>query len=133
MQHHLENLLQVAEIVPMVNQMEFHPYLVQQGLIDYCRSKHIQYEAWSPFMQGKLFALDFCRDLARKYGKSTAQIVLRWDLQKGVATIPKSVKKERILSNTAIFDFELSVDEMHYLDRFDRGERIGPDPDHFSF
>jgi diketogulonate reductase-like aldo/keto reductase len=133
MQHHLENLLQVSEIVPMVNQMEFHPYLVQQDLIDYCSSKNIQYEAWSPFMQGKLFTLDFCRDLEKKYGKSTAQIVLRWDLQKGVATIPKSVKNERILSNAAIFDFELTEDEIQYLDSFDRGERIGPNPDNFIF
>ncbi|MCJ7465465.1 MAG: aldo/keto reductase [Maribacter sp.] len=133
MQYHLENLIQVAEVVPMVNQIEFHPYLVQQDLIEYCRSKNIQYEAWSPFMQGKLFKLDFCRDLAKKYGKSAAQIVLRWDLQKGVATIPKSVKNERILSNTAIFDFELSEDEMQYLDSFDREERIGSDPDNFDF
>ncbi len=133
MQHHLENLLEVAEIVPMVNQMEFHPYLVQQDLIEFCISKNIQYEAWSPFMRGKLLKTDFCKDLAKKYGKSMAQIVLRWDLQKGVATIPKSVKQERILSNSAIFDFELTHAEMHYLDSFDRGERSGPNPDNFVF
>jgi len=133
MQHHLEDLLQTAEIVPMVNQMEFHPYLVQQGLLDFCASHKIQYEAWSPFMQGKLFRLDICKELEKKYNKSAAQIILRWDLQKGVVTIPKSAKKERILSNAAIFDFELTPEEVAYLDSFDRGERIGPDPDNFDF
>lgn len=133
LQHHLEDLLQTAEVVPMVNQMEFHPYLVQQGLVDFCTSKEIQYEAWSPFMQGKLFRLDICKELEQKYNKSAAQIILRWDLQKGVVTIPKSAKKERILANAAIFDFELTTDEIAYLDSFDRGERIGPDPDNFDF
>ncbi|WP_282160128.1 aldo/keto reductase [Ulvibacterium marinum] len=133
LQHHLEDLLPTAEVVPMVNQMEFHPYLVQQGLVDFCTSKGIQYEAWSPFMQGKLFRLDICKELEQKYNKSAAQIILRWDLQKGVVTIPKSAKKERILANAAIFDFELTADEIAYLDSFDRGERIGPDPDNFDF
>jgi len=133
MKHHLEDLLETAEIVPMVNQMEFHPYLVQQHLLDFCNSKGIQYEAWSPFMQGKLFKLDLCNELAEKYDKSAAQIILRWNLQKGVVTIPKSVHKKRIQSNADIFDFELSVQDMKYLDSFDRGERIGPDPDNFDF
>lgn len=133
LQHHLEDLLQTTEVVPMVNQMEFHPYLVQQGLVDFCTSKGIQYEAWSPFMQGKLFRLDICKELEQKYNKSAAQIILRWDLQKGVVTIPKSAKKERILANAAIFDFKLTADEIAFLDSFDRGERIGPDPDNFDF
>ncbi|RKN82722.1 aldo/keto reductase [Ulvibacterium marinum] len=133
LQHHLEDLLQTTEVVPMVNQMEFHPYLVQQDLVDFCTSKGIQYEAWSPFMQGKLFRLDICKELEQKYNKSAAQIILRWDLQKGVVTIPKSAKKERILANAAIFDFELTADEIAFLDSFDRGERIGPDPDNFDF
>lgn len=133
MQHHLEDLLTVAEVVPMVNQMEFHPYVVQQGLIDFCTEKGIQYEAWSPFMQGKVFGLDICQQLSKKYGKSVAQIILRWNLQKGVVTIPKSVKKERIQSNADIFDFEMSPADVAYLDSLDRGERIGPDPDNFSF
>ncbi|MEO1009818.1 MAG: aldo/keto reductase [Bacteroidota bacterium] len=133
LQHHLEDILTVAEVVPMVNQMEFHPHLVQQTLLDYCASKGIQYEAWSPFMQGKLFQLDFTKDLEQKYQKSAAQIVLRWNLQKGVVTIPKSVQKNRIASNAAIFDFELTTGEVAYLDTMDRGERIGPDPDNFDF
>ncbi len=133
LQHHLEDLLIEAEIVPMVNQMEFHPYLVQQDLVDYCNSKKIQYEAWSPLMQGNIFDLDIMKELAAKYNKTIAQIVLRWDLQKGVVTIPKSSKKERIIANSDLFDFELSKDDMQLLDGLDRGKRFGPDPDNFDF
>ncbi|MEC7770041.1 MAG: aldo/keto reductase [Bacteroidota bacterium] len=133
LQHHLEDLLTSADIVPMVNQMEFHPYLVQQDLIDFCNSKGIQYEAWSPLMQGNIFDLDIMKDLASKYNKTIAQIVLRWDLQKGVVTIPKSSKKERIIANSDLFDFELSEDDVQLLDGLDRGKRFGPDPDNFDF
>ncbi|MFX0555986.1 aldo/keto reductase [Maribacter sp. CXY002] len=133
LQHHLEDLMTTANIVPMVNQMEFHPYVVQQALLDFCNKNTIQYEAWSPFMQGKVFGLDICKELAEKYGKSVAQIILRWNLQKGVVTIPKSIHKDRIVSNADIFDFELSEKDMAYLDSLDRDERIGPHPDHFDF
>ncbi len=133
LQHHLEDLLHEAEVVPMVNQMEFHPYLVQQQLLNFCNQKNIQYEAWSPFMQGKIFGLVPLKELATKYGKSIAQVTLRWNLQKGVVTIPKSAKKSRIESNAAIFDFELSPEDMSYLDSLDREERIGAHPDHFDF
>ncbi|MFS4415383.1 aldo/keto reductase [Maribacter sp. 2307ULW6-5] len=133
LRHHLEDLLQEATIVPMVNQMEFHPYLVQQELIDFCVAHRIQYEAWSPFMVGKVFELDFCKDLAEKYGRSIAQIILRWNLQKGVATIPKTVHRERMISNAAVFDFELTTDDMAFLDGQDRNERTGAHPDHFDF
>lgn len=133
MQHHLEDLLMDAEIVPMVNQMEFHPYVVQQDLIDFCVSKGIQYESWSPFMQGKVFGLDICKDLSKKYNKSVAQVILRYNLQKGIVAIPKSAKEDRIISNADIFDFELSVQDIAFLDGLDRGERIGPDPNNFDF
>ncbi|MEC8830913.1 MAG: aldo/keto reductase [Bacteroidota bacterium] len=133
LQHHLEDLLTSAEIVPMVNQMEFHPYLVQQDLIEFCNSKGIQYEAWSPLMQGNVFELDIMKDLASKYDKTIAQIVLRWDLQKGVVTIPKSSKKERIIANSDLFDFELSEEDVALLDGLDKGKRFGPDPDNFDF
>jgi len=133
MQHHLEDLLETAEITPMVNQMEFHPYLVQKELIDYCESHKIQYEAWSPMMQGRIFDLEPLKKMAQKYDKSVAQIVLRWDLQKGVITIPKSAKKERIKANAAIFDFELSIEDVEYIDSLEKGTRFGPDPDNFDF
>lgn len=133
LQHHLEDLLETAKITPMVNQMEFHPYLVQQKLIDFCVSKGIQYEAWSPMMQGEIFKMEALKEMAQKYNKSIAQIVLRWDLQKGVVTIPKSSKKERIIANSDIFDFELSIEDVAFLDSLERGKRFGPDPDNFDF
>lgn len=133
LQHHLEDVMKDAEVVPMVNQMEFHPYLVQQELLDFCKNKGIQYEAWSPMMQGHIFQMDEFKKLADKYGKTIAQIVLRWDVQKGVVTIPKSVKKERIISNAQIFDFELEEGDMKLLDAMDQGKRFGPDPDNFDF
>lgn len=133
LQHHLEDLVKDCEVVPMVNQMEFHPYLVQQELIDYCNVNGIQYESWSPFMQGKVFELDICDDLAKKYNKSVAQIILRWNLQKGVVAIPKSVHENRIASNADIFDFELTDEDIAFLDGLETGERTGPDPDNFNF
>ena len=133
LQNHLEDLLPSVEIVPMVNQMEFHPYLVQQDLIDFCVSKNIQYEAWSPLMQGQIFDLDVMKDLASKYNKTIAQVVLRWDLQKGVITIPKSSKPERIKANANLFDFELSDEDVQLLDSLEKGKRFGPDPNNFDF
>lgn len=133
LQHHLEDLMDSAEIVPMVNQMEFHPYLVQQELIDFCNRYKIQYEAWSPMMQGNIFEKEEFAELADKYGKTIAQVVLRWDLQKGVITIPKSTNKERIIANAQLFDFELSPEDMEKLDAMDKGKRFGPDPDDFDF
>ncbi len=133
LQHHLEDLLKEVSIVPMVNQMEFHPYLVQQELLDFCRSKNIQYEAWSPLMQGNVFKMDVFKEMAEKYKKTIAQIVLRWDLQKGVVTIPKSSKKQRIIDNAAIFDFSISKEDMVVLEGLDKRKRFGPDPDTFDF
>lgn len=133
MQHHLETLLKEAEIVPMVNQMEFHPYLVQQDLINFCQSKGIQYEAWSPIMRGGVLQIDLLKELSIKYSKPIVNIVLRWNLQKGVVTIPKSSKKERIFSNAALFDFEISEEDMKRIDALDKDVRIGPDPNNFDF
>ncbi|WP_291862551.1 aldo/keto reductase [Marinilabilia sp.] len=129
LQHHLEDIMESGKIVPMVNQMEFHPHLVQQDLIDFCKKHNIQYEAWSPLIQGKAFEIDLLKDLSKKYKKSIAQIVLRWDLQKGVVTIPKSVKKNRIEENASIFDFEISEEDMKRIDALDCDGRIGPHPD----
>jgi len=133
MQHHLKDLMRDAEIMPMVNQVEFHPRLVQQDLVDFCLKNNIRHEAWSPLMQGKVLDLPEIKAIAEKYGKRTAQVILRWDLQKGVITIPKSVHKERIISNAEIFDFSLSDEEVKTLDSLDKGERNGPDPNNFNF
>jgi diketogulonate reductase-like aldo/keto reductase len=131
MQHHLEDIMESGKIVPMVNQVEFHPQLVQQELIDFCKKNKIQYEAWSPLIQGKVFEIDLLKELAEKYKKSIAQIVLRWDLQKGVITIPKSTHKNRIEENASVFDFEISDEDMELIDALDSNGRIGPHPDDF--
>ena len=133
LKHHLLDLMESAEIVPMVNQMEFHPYLVQQDLIDFCHEHRIQYEAWAPLMQGRITGVDLLKQLARKYNKDLVQIVLRWNLQKGVVTIPKSVTPARILSNAQLFDFELSSEDIKRIDALDKGLRYGSDPDDFNF
>jgi methylglyoxal/glyoxal reductase len=133
LRHHLEDLLAHCETIPMVNQMEFHPRLVQQELLGYCSSRKIQYEAWSPFMQGQIFNIRELRMLASKYGKDISQLVLRWNLQKGVVAIPKSVHRERIISNAQIFDFEITTDDMAAIDGLDKHERVGADPDNFNF
>lgn len=133
LKHQLEDLLTSVEIVPMVNQVEFHPYAVQQDLIDFCHARNIRFEAWSPLMQGKIFEIDTLKKIASKYNRSVAQIVLRWDLQKGVITIPKSVRQEIIISNSQLFDFELSAEDMKTIDSLDKNQRVGAHPDHFDF
>lgn len=130
--HHLQDIMQSSDIVPAVNQVELHPLLNQQELRDFCRAKGIQLEAWSPLMQGNL-QLPLLTELGQKYGKSPAQIVLRWDLQHGVVTIPKSVSEQRIQENAAIFDFTLSDEDMNRLNELNQNQRFGPDPDHFDF
>ncbi|MAZ28807.1 MAG: aldo/keto reductase [Cytophagaceae bacterium] len=132
LQHHLEDLMQDATIAPMVNQMEFHPWLVQKELQDFCKKNKIQYEAWSPLGQGNVFKNPTLKAIAEKHGKTEGQVTVRWDLQNGVITIPKSVKKEHIISNADVFDFELSQDEMAQIDAMDKHERFGPDPDEMS-
>lgn len=133
LQHHLEDLLDDVEIVPAVNQIECHPYLVQQNLQDYCRKKGIRYEAWSPIMKGEVNKIQLLVDLAKKYGKKPVQITLRWELQKGIVTIPKSVQKERIIDNGNLFDFELTENEIAMIDALDKDEHTGAHPDSFTF
>jgi len=133
LQSHLLELLKTAEIVPMVNQIEFHPFLAQPDLLEMCRENNIQLEAWSPLMKGKCFTDPVIEELAEKHQRTPAQIVLRWDLQHEVITIPKSSRPERIKENANIFDFELSAMDMKKIDDLDSGKRIGADPDNFHF
>jgi len=131
--HHLEALLPYTTIRPMVNQVEFHPYLQQPGLQQFCRDHQIQPEAWSPIMKGKVNDIPVLQALSAKYGKTPVQITIRWELQKNIVTIPKSVHRERIFSNADVFDFELSVEDMLKIDGLDRHFRVGADPDNFNF
>lgn len=130
--HHLEDLMSSAEIQPMVNQVEYHPHLTQKELLSFCQREGIQLEAWSPLKQGQLLSDPTINKLAEKYGKSSAQIILRWDLQNKVVTIPKSIKEQRIIENANIFDFELSAEDMEEIDELNKDERVGPDPDIFE-
>ncbi|MBD3307130.1 aldo/keto reductase [candidate division KSB3 bacterium] len=131
--NHLEDLLGDTDLVPTVNQVEFHPHLVQPDLLKFCKDHKIQLEAWSPLMKGEIVSVKEAQQLAEKYHKTPAQIVLRWDLEHEVVTIPKSVHRERIEENKQIFDFELTDEEVALLDSLDMGRRLGPDPNNFSF
>jgi len=131
--HHLEDLMKDAEIKPMVNQVEYHPRLTQKELQAFCRDNGIQLEAWSPLMQGQLLDNEVLQEIADKHQKSVAQIILRWDLQNEVVTIPKSTKEHRIVENANVFDFELSKEEMEIIDGLNQNHRVGPDPDNFDF
>ncbi|KXZ20943.1 glyoxal reductase [Bacillus nakamurai] len=131
--HHLEELLKDAEIKPMVNQIEFHPRLTQKEVRDFCKAQGIQVEAWSPLMQGQLLDNDVLSQIAEKHNKSVAQVILRWDLQNEVVTIPKSIKEHRIIENADIFDFELSQEEIEKINALNKDERVGPNPDELLF
>ncbi|MGH3518768.1 MAG: aldo/keto reductase [Haloechinothrix sp.] len=129
---HLTRLLESAEVVPAVNQIELHPYLPQAELRAFHAEHGIVTEAWSPLAQGELLAEQAMTGLASKYGKSPAQIVLRWHLQLGNVAIPKSVTPSRIRENIDVFDFELADDDLVVLTELNKGKRIGPDPDVFD-
>ncbi|WP_342044004.1 aldo/keto reductase [Bacillus sp. OTU530] len=131
--HHLQDLLKEAEIKPMINQVEYHPRLTQVELQTFCKEQGIQLEAWSPLMQGQLLDQPELQEIASQHGKSIAQVILRWDLQHGVVTIPKSIKEHRIIENAAIFDFELTAEDMDRIDALNQNHRVGPDPDNFDF
>lgn len=129
----LQDVLATCDVIPTVNQVEYHPLLVQPDLHNFCVENKIQLEAWSPLIQGKIVDIKEVDSLSKKYGKSPAQIALRWNLQKGVVTIPKSSKVHRIKENADLFDFELSAEDVAILDSLDQGKRVGPDPNDFDF
>lgn len=129
---HLENIITQCSIVPAVNQVEFHPWLLQTELFTYMRQKGISAEAWSPLGAGALLDNEILMGIAKKYNKTVAQVIIRWDIQKNVITIPKSSKEDRIASNTKVFDFELSDQDIKTIESLNRNHRLGPDPDEFD-
>ena len=131
--HHLEQLLRSANVPPMVNQVEAHPYLSQEPLRTFCREHHIAVTAWSPLGRGGVLQDETIIKIAEKYGKSAAQVVLRWHLQHDILVIPKSVTPSRIEENANIFDFVLSSEDMTVIDSLNRNQRFGKDPDNFDF
>jgi diketogulonate reductase-like aldo/keto reductase len=131
--HHLQDIIRETGVVPAVNQVELHPWLNQQPLVDYCASQGIQVQAYSPLMNGHLGEVPEVVPIAKKYGRTPAQIVLRWNLQRKIAVIPKSVHEERILENSKIFDFSLSEEDMAAILALNRNQRFLPDPDNVRF
>lgn len=131
--HHLETLLSKTTVVPTVNQIEFQPKLTQVEVREYCKKHGIQVEAWSPLMNGEILNHEVLVDIAKKYNKSTAQIVLKWDLENDVITIPKSMTPSRIRENLELFDFELTQDEIDKISSLNEGFHFGPNPDEYNF
>ncbi|MFD2210866.1 aldo/keto reductase [Virgibacillus halophilus] len=130
--HHLENLMAGAEVKPMVNQVEYHPHLTQQPLKSFCERQNIQLEAWSPLKRGQLFENQVLAEIGEKYQKTIAQVILRWDLQNHVVTIPKSIHADRIRENADVFDFSLSDEDMRAIDALNRNDRSGTNPDSYD-
>jgi 2,5-diketo-D-gluconate reductase A len=131
--HHLRRLHEESEVVPAVNQIEVHPYLTQPHVREFCAAHQIAIEAWSPIAQGAVLDDPTVRSLAEKYGKSPAQVVLRWHIERGDIVFPKSVTPERIVENIDIFDFELDGEDVEAISALNRDERTGPDPDVFDY
>jgi len=131
--HHLETLLPQVEIVPTVDQVEWHPWLQLPDLYQFTREKKIQLEAWGPLIQGQGGSIPVVVEIAKKYDKSWAQVLIRWELQREVVTIPKSNTPSRIMENADVFDFELSAQDMAAINALDEHKRVAADPDDFDF
>jgi diketogulonate reductase-like aldo/keto reductase len=129
--HHLEQLFEFAELLPAVNQVEFHPHLQQPELVRFCEAHEIRVEAWSPLKRGQVLDMPELVEIGERHGKSAVQVTVRWMLQRGIITIPKSVKQDRVISNADVYDFELSAGEAATIDALDTNDRTGPHPDFF--
>lgn len=131
-QQHIEKLLETATIMPMVDQIELHPTLTDVELRKYLADKDIAVEAWSPLGQGKILQDPTLIAIGEKYGKTAAQVILRWHLQSDIIAIPKSVHEDRIKENFNVFDFELSAEDMEQINAMNRNEHYGTNPDKFE-
>jgi diketogulonate reductase-like aldo/keto reductase len=127
-QPQIEELLRVGSVPPAVNQIEFNPQLQQPGLQAYLAGESIVLQAWAPIMRGRVAEISEIVEIARQHGRSPAQVTIRWVLQKGHSVIPKSVHRERVIENAAVFDFELTDEQMATIDALDSGTRLGKDP-----
>jgi 2,5-diketo-D-gluconate reductase A len=130
--HHLRRLHTEAEIPPAINQIEVHPYLTQDDVRAFCAEHQIAVEGWSPLGQGRELDDPTIREIAERIGKTPAQVVLRWHIERGDIVFPKSVTPARIKENFALFDFELSGEDVEAISALDKNERSGPDPDTFT-
>ncbi|MBV9385252.1 MAG: aldo/keto reductase [Chroococcidiopsidaceae cyanobacterium CP_BM_ER_R8_30] len=132
---HLERLSAETEVVPAVNQIEVHPYFTNEAVRQYGQEHQIATEAWSPIAQGKVLNDSTINQIAHKVGKTPAQVVLRWHIQRGDIVFPKSVTPSRIKENFELFDFELTPTDISTINALDKGEdgRTGPNPDRFDY
>jgi methylglyoxal/glyoxal reductase len=130
-QHHLDKILDVADIIPAINQVELHPLLSQEPLRTYCRERGIHVQAYSPIarMEPKLVEHPVLVELAEKHNKTVPQVILRWDVQKDIIAIPKSGNRNRLKQNIDIFDFELTENEVARIDGVNEDYRVRFDPD----
>lgn len=131
--HHFEELAKFATVTPVLNQVESHPKLIQTELREFAAKHNIKIQAWSPLMQGKILKDATLESIATKYGKSTAQIILRWDIQRDVLLVVKSVHPDRMASNADVFDFTLDQADMDKINALNEDLRVGPNPDEFDF
>lgn len=130
--HHLDELAEFATTMPAVNQCEFHPRLQQPELQAACTDRGIALQAWAPIMRGRVNLVPELVEIASRHDKTPAQVSLRWILQKGFVTIPKSIHPSRIAENCDVYDFELSPEEMATIGTLDTGTRVGPDPETYT-
>lgn len=130
--HHLEVLGEFANVPPALDQFEHHPRLQQPELVEYCQAHGITAQAWAPVMRGRVLLIPELVQIAQAHGKTPAQVSIRWILQRGVTTIPKSIHEHRVAENADVYDFELTSAEMAIIESLDRAERIGPDPNRFG-
>jgi methylglyoxal/glyoxal reductase len=125
---HMEEVLHSAPFKPLVNQIEFSPYLYQRDILVYCNRRKIHVEAYSPLTRGKKLNDPKLNELASKYSKTPAQILIRWALQVGTIALPKSVHPDRIKENADVFDFSITDDDMDYMETFNQNFRVAWDP-----
>ena len=125
---HLEELITESDVIPSVNQVEFHPFLYQRELLKYCQKHGIQVEAYSPLARGERLKHPRISSLAQKYSKTPAQLMIRWGIEHGLVVIPKSTREERIRENSQMFDFDISDDDMRSLDSLNEDLRLNWDP-----
>ncbi|NLP35664.1 MAG: aldo/keto reductase [Clostridiales bacterium] len=132
LEHHIEPLLDTAEIAPMVNQIELHPQYVQREIVQYCKDHRMIVEAWSPLIRGDINQ-PIIVEIAQKYKKTPAQVLLRWSIQHGFLPLPKSSSRERMMENADIFDFKLSDEDIEAMKVLEAGGRTGSHPDTAEF
>ena len=139
-EHHIADIKKVWSVVPAMNQIELHPYLTQKPLLECCKEHNILPQSWSPLggsgssgVRDNMLKDDVITAIGKKYGKSPAQVILRWNIDLGIVVIPKSVTSSRIRDNINIFDFKLTAEDIAAIDALNQNKRSGADPDNFTF